>query len=40
MNAFLSKYLLGNPKSAMQTPKWLGLALISFVVVATAPDQR
>ena len=35
MNAFLSKSLSGNPKSAIQNPKWLGLSIIAFLLVVT-----
>ena len=33
MNAFPSKSLSDNPKSAIQNPKWLGLTVIAFVLV-------
>ena len=33
MNAFPSKSLSDNRKSAIQNPKWLGLSVIAFVLV-------
>ena len=34
MNAFPSKSLSDNRKSAIQNPKWLGLSVIALVLVA------
>jgi putative ABC transport system substrate-binding protein len=36
MNAFPSKSLSDNRKSAIQNPKWLGLSVIAFVLVVVA----
>ena len=35
MNAFPSKFLSDNRKSAIQNPKWWGLSVIAFVLVVT-----
>jgi putative ABC transport system substrate-binding protein len=40
MNAFPSKSLSDNRKSAIQNPKWLGLSVIAFVLVAPVALAR